>query len=465
MQKKGIAIQMNLPNNIHPASFRDPAGFVFKNEALYYRYVSKRYQQHYEYANSHNVFKEAIEKKLLLSFEETDAVIINSIDHYKTLLPQQIDFITYPWEWSFEQLRDAAIVTLEICRIALKKGMILKDATPLNLQFVDGKFQWIDHLSFEIYQQGNAWVAYRQFCEMFLNPLIVASFTGMEAHRIMLAYPKGISAKQTAALLPFKSKWRLHIQLHVFLQAKMQDKQHKTIPRSQNFTAPKILRIIDSLQACIQSLQYKTASSVWGNYYDETIISQAYLNEKKEIIRNILQTIPYQSVLDAGCNDGEMAKLCNAQASIVAADADSTCIDHLHTQIKQNHIKNICPVVLDLTHPSGAMGWDNSEQNAFFLRKEYDLIFAFALIHHLAIGSNIPLDKIAEVFSKTGKQLLIEFVPKEDPKVASMLLNRTDIFVHYTRAGFEEAFCNYYTIIFSVKSNTTERMIYHMTRK
>jgi len=212
---------MSLPINIYPASFRDPAGFIFKHGSLYYRHVSPAYSVHYDKAVEQKLFSEAIQKKLLLSFEETDPVLPDLANHYKTLLPRQIHFFTYPWEWSFEQLKEAALVTLRLCRLALSKGMILKDATPLNLQWVEGRFQWIDHLSFEVYREGDAWIAYRQFCEMFLNPLLLASCCGMEVHRILHAYPTGISAGQTARLLPWRKRWNLHIQLHVFLQAKV----------------------------------------------------------------------------------------------------------------------------------------------------------------------------------------------------------------------------------------------------
>jgi hypothetical protein len=455
---------MNLPNNIHPASFRDPAGFIFKSGDWFYRYVSPGYKLHYDHAVSNEIFREAIEKKLLLTFEETDSVHLEKLEHYKTLIPKQIPFFTYPWEWSFEQLKEAAMVTLSLCRLALNKGMILKDATPLNLQFIDGRFQWIDHLSFEIYQEGNTWIAYRQFCEMFLNPLLIASCCGMETHRILHAYPNGITSIQTAQLLPWKKRWNLHIQLHVFLQANMQRKKTGPESKKQSFSIPKIVRILDSLETCIRSLSYQSPTPVWSHYYEETILSKEYLQEKKTTIKQLLENIPYQTVFDAGCNDGEMAELCKPEALIAAADNDSVCINNLYRKIRNNKTSHIIPFVIDLTQPSGGMGWENKEQVSFMERKEFDLIMALALIHHLAIGKNIPLNKIATLFAKIGKELIIEFVPKEDPKVIDMLANRKDIFDAYNRIEFEKVFSQYFGINRIIESASTKRIIYYMVR-
>jgi ribosomal protein L11 methylase PrmA len=456
---------MSLPINIHPASFRDPAGFIFTSGDKFYRHVSPSYKDHYEYAVKKGLFKEAIEKKLLLSFEETDTFHTEDIHHYKTLLPKQIPFFTYPWEWSFEQLKDAAIATLSLCRLALQNGMILKDATPLNLQFIDGRFLWIDHLSFEIYEAGHTWNAYRQFCEMFLNPLLIASSCGIEAHRILHAYPGGISAMQTAKLLPWKKRWNLHVQLHVYLQSKVQNKTSNTTTKKHPFNVNKILRILDSLETCIRSISYRPAVPVWSHYYEETILSKEYLQEKKTTIKQLLENIPYQTVFDAGCNDGAMAELCKVEAWVAAADSDSVCIDNLFGKIQNNKIPNINPFVLDLTQPSGAMGWENKEQLSFIERNEFDLVLALALIHHLAIGKNVPLNKIADLFTRIGKELIIEFVPKEDPKVIDMMANRKDIFDHYNRVEFEKVFSQHFAISRIIESASTKRIIYYMIRK
>jgi hypothetical protein len=456
---------MNLPSNSHPSSYRDPSGFIYKHEGIYYRFVSDQYKEHYEHAKKQNLFDVAKQKNLLLPFEEIDENHNHHKKPYKTLLPDQIVFENYPWEWCFDQYKDAAIMTLKLCKLSLENGMILKDATPLNIRLIKGKMKWIDHLSFEIYKDGDAWVAYRQFCEMFLNPLLIATYCGIEAHRILLAYPGGISADTTASLLPFKCRFRLHIQLHVYLQKKVQQEVSSKNEIRHSISKEKILRILESLYSCIQSLGLPNTRKIWSNYYEETILSQEYLSSKKNIVSAYLSDTKYQSVLDAGCNDGAMTLLCNKNADVIAADNDSICINQLYYFIKKNNLENIYPVVLDLTFPTGGMGWSNDEYPPFLKRIEFDLILALALIHHLCIGKNIPLTKVASLFAGCGKHLLIEFVPKEDPKVQDMLLNREDIFNDYSISGFEYTFSQFFTIIEKTPINNSQRTLYKMVRK
>jgi hypothetical protein len=211
--------------NHHPASFRDPSGFIYEKDGTIYRFVSTTYQKDYELLHQSGLADELLKKKLLLPFTEVTENHTGKAGWYKTLQPQQLPFLSYAWEWSFEQLKDAALTTLTICRLALQKGMILKDATATNVQLVDGRYKLIDTLSFETYNEGEPWVAYRQFCECFLNPLLIAVHTGMEVHKLMLSYADGVPASVTAKLLPLKTKFNAVLYLHVHLQAKMSGKQ------------------------------------------------------------------------------------------------------------------------------------------------------------------------------------------------------------------------------------------------
>ncbi len=457
---------INLPSNSHPASYRDPSGYIYKHESLYYRFVGNKYKLHYEHASKKDLFRKAIAKNLLLNFKETDEIHNTDKEaHYKTLFPDQIVFENYPWEWCFDQYRDAAITTLSLCKLSLQNGMILKDASPLNIRLMDGKMKWIDHLSFEIYKDGDTWIAYRQFCEMFLNPLLIASYCGLEVHRLLKAYPEGLTAQSTAQLLPFHCRFKLHVQLHVFVQANIQSKtKTKSIP-NKKLSVQKLMHIIESLFTCINSLRLPMTQKKWSNYYQETILSEAYLKSKKGQLINILSELDYTNVLDAGCNDGTITLLCNNKANIIAADSAPDCINQFYNLIKKNNIRNVYPFVLDLTFPSENMGWNNNEYPAFFQRKKFDLIIALALIHHLCIRKNIPLDKVAGLFASNGKQLIIEFVPKNDPKSQELLLNRENIFENYNEENFINSFSKFYKIMKEYKINNSDRKIYYMNAK
>jgi ribosomal protein L11 methylase PrmA len=453
-------------HNRNPASFRDPAGFVFQSDGIIYRCISNNYKKQYTHLRESGLSEKLIRSKLLLPFEEVHNEEIES-NCFKIIKPLQIPFLNYAWEWSFEQLKDAALLTLQICLNALEHGMILKDATHLNIQFVNGRPQLIDTLSFEFYEEGDEWIAYRQFCECFLNPLLLAGYCRLEVHKLFRAWPEGIPASTTSSILPFKSKLNLSVLLHVHLQAKFssgkENATHKY--KKKKLSSAQIKNIIHHLKSCIEKLKYPKQKSTWSNYYSETILSQDYLFNKKEMISKWLGETDYKSAIDYGANNGEFSAICNKEAFIIAADFDSRCIDELYTHLKSKSESHILPLVLDLTQPSPSTGWNNEEQKSFWSRKKFDLGLALALVHHLAIAKNIPLEMIASLFADTSRKLIIEFVPKTDPKVIEMLSSRKDIFEDYTLDEFEEKFSKQFTIIKKEIIQGSQRTLYLMEKK
>ncbi|RXK62712.1 SAM-dependent methyltransferase [Lacibacter luteus] len=457
---------MNQLINHHPASFRDPSGFIYEQNGTVYRFVSTIYASHYSLLMNSGLAAELQKKNLLLAFSEATDNHLGRADWYKTLVPQQLPFISYAWEWSFSQLKDAALATLAVCKLALQKGMILKDATHTNMQWVDGKWKLIDTLSFETYTTGESWIAYRQFCECFLNPLLVAAHTGMEVNRLLLSYPDGVPANITAKLLPFKTKFNAVVYLHVHLQAKLAAKPATEQKGSgKKLSQKNIEQILESLCSCIEGLNLPQQTTTWNNYYSETILSETYLSEKKKLISAILADESYKSVIDLGANEGEFSLLCRQDASVIATDFDSACIDSLYNRLKKEKRKNILPLVLDLTYPSPAMGWMNAERKAFFSRANADVCMALALIHHFAIAKNISFGQLASFFASICKTLIIEFVPKEDPKVQSMLQWRKDIFEEFTVEEFEKAFASFFSLQQKVTVNGSQRTIFVYRKK
>ena len=367
-------------------------------------------------------------------------------------------------------MKDAALATLSICKASLKKGMILKDASHTNIQFVDGKAKLIDTISFETYEQGESWIAYRQFCECFLNPLLLAELSlpelKFEVHKLLLSYPDGIPAQLTAKLLPFKTKLNPVVYLHVHLHAKLSGKKtSKETKATRKVSVKNIEQIIQSLYDCIKGLSVPETTTTWNNYYEETILSANYLSEKKRLVSSLLEKINYNSVIDFGANEGEFSLICKKESLIVATDFDSSCINSLYTTLTKQKQKNILPLVVDLTYPSPAMGWMNTERPAFFNRKKFDVGFALALIHHLAIGKNLSFEQLAVFFGDTCTQLLIEFVPKEDPKVKEMLTWRKDIFEKYTQENFQTVFEKQFELKTKIPVPGSVRVLYHFQKQ
>ena len=450
------------------ASYRDNAGFVFEQDGLFYRCINKTYFPHYDHLLQSGLYKELIDIGRLISHTEIDKSLFQLANdiNVKIILPDQLPFISYPYEWSFDMWKDAAIVTLKVMEVAMAKGMILKDATPFNIQFYNGRPVFIDTLSFEIYEEGKPWIAYRQFCECFLSPLLLMHYGHRDMAKFFMAYPEGIPLEITKTLLPLKSRFNLHVYMHVWMQSKVIAKTKKAASSANDFSFKKLQILIKGLLEFVSGWNIKKEKSTWDDYYTDTILGNQYLLQKKSLVLNFCELISFENVIDLGANDGYFSWLLKDQANnIIAVDFDSNCVNELYKKTRKEKVKNINPLVATLNTPSPTIGWANTERSSLTHRLNADLILALALVHHLAISNNVPLLKIAEWFAGMGRYLLIEFVPKEDEKVKQLLLHRTDIFSEYDVANFKKDFGNYYNFIQELKVGDTGRVLFLMERK
>ncbi len=383
------------------------------------------------------------------------------------ILPQQIPTIVYPYEWSFAMWQDAALLTLNIAKEAIYRGMSLKDATPFNIQFLDGKPIFIDTLSFEKYLPTRPWVAYRQFCECFLAPLLLQKYCHNDTGKFFTIYPNGIPLDLLISLLPKKAKWNMHTYLHIYLQSHTKVGQIKNNAKAAGlFSQKKMLLLLNGLIEYVKRMQGKNIKSTWDDYYAATILSNQYLQDKTALVISFLKTIAYTTILDLGANDGHFSLLFkNTATHIIAVDGDANCINELYINIRNQKIKNILPVINTLQTPSPAIGWNNAERASFNERIKGDVVFALALVHHLAIANNLPFQFIADWLALLGKYLLIEFVPKTDEKVQLLLQGRDDIFDNYTMQNFEEAFLIKFDILLQQNISNTGRILYLMKKK
>ncbi|MEP6728781.1 MAG: SAM-dependent methyltransferase, partial [Bacteroidota bacterium] len=452
-----------IDNKQHPASFRDPAGFIFEHEAKFYRQINQVYAADFDLFKKSGLYDLLAGQKKILTHTELDQNFTGTAQWYKTLLPEQLGFVSYPYEWCFSQWKDAALLTLDLVKISISHGMILKDATPFNIQFINGTPVFIDTLSFEKYDATKPWIAYRQFTECFIAPLLLAKYNSAELLKIFQLYPDGIPLRIISKLLPLKSMFNanvfLHIRLPNLLRSKRDSPQKKPVP----FTQQKLSNIISNLYSFVNALSLPSSVTQWNNYYEETILSNEYAEAKMMITENWLKELTGQTVLDIGTNTGLFAKAAAASGKFtIAIDADIACIDKLYSECRQKNIDNLIPLFVDITNPSPAIGWNNEERAAFAERVHADITMALALIHHLAIGKNISFEQIAVAFSSLAPCLIIEFVPKSDPKVQLLLQDRVDIFSTYTESFFLEIFEKKFTVIKRVVVPGTERVLFLM---
>ncbi len=455
-----------MTNNILGSSFRDPDGFVFSKDGKIFRQINPSYKENYEFLVSSKLLQTLTDKALLVSHQEVGA---GENGAYKIIEPQKIPHISYPYEWSFSQLKDAALLTLRIQRLALKHGMSLKDASAYNIQFYKGKPIFIDTLSFEKYKEGSPWVAYKQFCQHFLAPLLLMKHTNISLNQLLKVYLDGVPLDLANSMLPLKSKFCLGIFLHIFLHSKAQKKfesKDVSFAKVSKIAKEKLFDIIENLESLIQKTNFPKTGTEWGEYYTFTNYSDAAFDKKKQIIDKFLDKVNPQSLWDLGANNGLFSRIAsNRGINTVAFDIDPIAIEKNYLHIKQSGETNILPILSDLTNPAPAIGWANAERMSFAERSPVDVIMALALIHHICISNNVPFSKVASYFSKMAKYVIIEFVPKSDSQVVKLLASREDVFVNYNQKSFEADFGVYFEIMEAVHIEGSERTLYLMKTK
>lgn len=451
----------------HPASFRDPSGYVFRQGDNYYRFVNKSYQQHYDNLMHSGLYQHLSTSGLLVKHDDLTEDFQASGDCYKILRPQQISFWTYPYEWSFEQLRQAALATLQINLQALKRGMILKDATAYNIQFCGGKPVLIDTLSFEVYEEGKPWQAFRQFCEHFLNPLLLHSKIDDFNPAILMNYPDGIPAKFTSSLLPRTEKLNLNNWLYLYLPAKLADSKKGS--KELNISRKSIEQNLTQLSTYIKKLKHESHKSTWSHYYSETILGDAYLLSKSGAVERIIAALKPTTTIDIGSNTGHFSKMAALHSQhVISMDTDPLCVDKLflETHKTSNHFSNITAIFADICNPTPATGWGNKERASLYSRLKGDLVLALAVIHHLALTKNVPLEFIIDALAELStNHLVVEFVHKEDPKAKELLQSKADIFPNYTPEHFETLLQKHFTIVSKTKLEYCVRTLYHLKKK
>jgi len=450
------------------ASFRDPSGFLFTRRDNLYRQVNRIYQPHYAKLLSSGLYDRLVKAGLLISHQEVDVEPADPALAYRVISPQRVDFISYPYEWSFSQLKDAALAIMRVQKMALEAGMVLKDASAYNIQFHHGRPILIDTLSFEIHTEGEPWVAYRQFCQHFLAPLALMALVDVRLGQLLRIYIDGIPLDLAADLLPRRTRLNMglatHIHLHAAAQKRYADRAEK--PQTvRKMSRMAYLGLMDSLEGAVRKLTWKPAGTEWGDYYTASAshYTTTAFDAKRNVVQEFLERIKPRQVWDLGANTGEFSRLAAAQGiPTVAFDIDPAAVELNYQAVVTQKETHMLPLLMDFTNPSPGLGWHNHERDSLFERAPADALLALALIHHLAIANNVPLPQLAEFFRSLGRWLIIEFVPKEDSQVQILLASRQDIFTDYHAAGFEAAFGESFTIHEKRSLPDTGRILYLM---
>ena len=450
------------PNNI---SYRDTAARVVKKESGYYRYIFNEYKTEYDHLMQSGLYEELTQKDLLIEHQE---IQIDTDDPkvYKLLYPTQIPFQSYPFEWSYTQWRKAILSYLRINNIALKYGMILKDATPYNFYLIGGKAVMFDTSSFMFFNENDSWIAYRQFCEEFLSPVALIHYNGAEWSKLTMANLRGMPLSFVSKQLPIKSWFNLTTLLHIHLHSKYSgNNESKEIGNKKNkgFTLEKIKSlqkmIFNTISTWNKSHQF---INHWSTYYENDIESQEYLKDKEATIRKWLEIIKPKSVTDLGANTGKFSFIAAEYAErVISIEGDEKCVDEIEEQINVRKLDNIYTLLGNVAEPSPALGLLNMETNSIYIRANDDLVLGLALVHHLYISNRLNFNQITLIFEKfSSKYLIVEFIPINDKKVQLLMKNKVINLINYTEVQFINTLYCCYTIKESLRLKDSERRLF-----
>jgi hypothetical protein len=450
---------------VSPGSFRDPSGHVFTLDGQVFRHINECYASTYEQVRQSGLYEALVDARLLVAHTEVEAPAGYPDPCYRILQPERIPFVSYPFEWSFSQLKYAALLTLRVQRLAIERGLTLKDASAYNVQFRGVDPVHIDTLSFELWRDGTPWVAYRQFCQHFLGPLALMSFCDVRLGQLLRIHLDGVPLDLVGRLLPWSSILRPSLLMHLHLHARAQTRHGRSAGPAApaSFGRRAMLGLLDSLEGAVDGMAERGANGPWTDYYDRTNYSAAAMTDKQRAVVDYLQRVQAPVVWDLGANTGLFSQLAAEEgAYTIAFDGDPTAVERHVAGCRARGDRRVLPLVMDFANPTGGLGWDHAERMSLADRGPAPLLLALGLVHHLRIANQVPFARIAETFRRLGHSLIVELPSAADSQVRDMLARAPVHAVSYTVPAFEAAFAEYFRILDIRPIRCSERRLYLM---
>jgi hypothetical protein len=439
-----------------PASFRDPANQVFYVGGEVFRGLRGEAVDDWRALSATGFFARMVEQGRICATEPATVGQAGSEVFDLVLRHERVPFISYPYEWTFSMLQDAALLHLEILAAALAEQMITKDGSAYNLQWRGAQPTFIDLGSFERLRPGEPWAGYRQFCQTMLYPLLLQAHLGVDFQPWLRSQIDGIEPAQMRQL--FTGRRRLHAGVfkHVVLQHALErqfshtsSQQTRADLRSAGFTTELVVATVRALRKLVGRLQWQPPASHWGGYRQTCSYSEGDAGAKQTFVQRALAAAgDLDLVLDLGANDGAYSRLAAGHARhVVAVESDHAVTDVLYRSLRDAGESRILPLVMDLANPSPGSGWRSVERAAFTGRADADVVLALALVHHLAIGRNVPLPEVLDWLAGLGRRLVVEFVDPADPMAQRLLSNKpAGLFDGYRREVFEKLLAERYEV-------------------
>ena len=455
-----------------PGSFRDRDGRVFYLEGVVHRGLGERAWADWQALAATGFFRRGTAGGKIVGTAESDltAEQLRSLGPgwVGALVHERIPFVSYPYEWSFAALRDAARLQLDLLESALLEGLTLKDSSSYNIQWRGSAPVFIDIASFQRQPEGEPWIGYLQFCQLFLYPLMLSAYKGIDFRPWLRGALDGITPEDLRRVMSLRDQLRPGVFKHVTMQAKLRQRtrnaRHSVRRQLQDagFGRQLILNNVRQLRKLLAGLEPPAGDSAWMDYADSNTYAEDERRQKEELVRRVAASRRWGLAWDLGCNTGRFSRIVGEHADYtVAMDSDSQVIDRLYGELREQDRRDILPLVVDLADPSPDRGWRGRERRALTARQTPDLILGLALLHHMVIGANLPLAEVVEWLAGFGAEVVLEWVSREDPMVQRLLLNKADQFDDYGQPVFEDCLARHFEVIDRRELSSGYRTLYH----
>ncbi len=424
-----------------PGSFRDRSGRVFYRDGGVYRTLDEQAACEWRHAEQTHFVRAFMQQGRIIRTQcATERPPEEDCSAWRMVLEhQRVPFVSYPYEWSFSMLRDAARLHLDLLQAALDENSILKDATPFNVQFVNANPVFIDIPSIVRLNPGDVWPGYRQFCQLLLYPLMLQSYRGIDFQPALRGRLDGIEPETMLRHLSLRDRVRRGVFSHVYLHARLQQRfgqsagDTRSQLKSHGFGTELIRANIRALRCIVEGMSWRNKASRWSEYNSVCPHVQVDAAAKETFVRDVASARHWSLAWDLGCNTGRYARIVAEHADcVVAMDGDHRTIETLYLALQREQTGRILPLIVDLADPSPGRGWRGRERLDLVARGRPQLTLCLAVLHHLVIGRNLPLTDVIDWLAELGTEVVLEFVSRNDAQVQALLRNRPDQHADYT---------------------------------
>jgi hypothetical protein len=460
------------PAGLEPGSFRDPESRVFYDGDEVYRALSPDGLRDFEALRDAGLLgDERIVRTELLSDGAAggratrEGLLVH--EPAGVLRHERIPFVSYPYEWTFSMLKDAALVQLDLLLASLDHDLVLKDSTPYNVQFKGARPVFVDVGSFERIREGEPWVGYRQFCMLYLYPLLLQAVKDVPFHPWLRGSIDGITPAQMRNLLSFRDRFRRGLFTNVFLHARLEaryadrpDQVKQEVKRV--FKKELFVANVRKMRKLVERLSWNPPQGVWTAYGERNSYTDDDARRKDEFVRQVATLQPWNLAWDIGANNGRYSRIAAEGAkTVVAVDADQGPVELLYRDLREEGNQQILTLTMNLADPSPGLGWRGLERRALPDRGKPDLVLALALVHHVAISANVPVKEFVDWLASLGSALVIEFPTREDPMVKKLLApKREGLHPDYELGYFERTLGEAFEVERSERLESGTRVLY-----